>query len=134
MQGRAQRKERVYDLEERLIRFAVRVLHIVDELPDTRAGKHIAGQLVRCGTSPAPNYGEAEDAESRDDFIHKAKVVLKELRETRVWLRMIREMEFLKPARLLPLLQENEELIKIFSSSVATAKRNRRTPTSLSTS
>lgn len=128
MQQRAQGKERVYDLEERLIRFAVRVLHVVDELPETRAGKHIAGQLVRCGTSPAPNYGEAEDAESRDDFIHKAKVVLKELRETRVWLRMIREMEYLKPVRLTPLLVEDEELIKIFSSSVATAKRNRGNP------
>jgi len=82
---------------------------------------------VRCGTSPAPNYGEAEDAESRDDFIHKAKVVLKELRETRVWLRMIRVMELLRPARLDPLLVEDEKLIRIFSTSVATAKRNKGT-------
>ncbi len=61
------KRKKVFDLEERLIQFAVRVLHVVDALPDTRAGRHIAGQLVRCGTSPAPNYGEAEDAESRDD-------------------------------------------------------------------
>jgi four helix bundle protein len=66
-------KHRKYDLEERLIDFAVRIINIVEALPNTRAGNHIAGQLIRCGTSPAPNYGEAQSAESRNDFIHKIK-------------------------------------------------------------
>jgi four helix bundle protein len=75
-----------FDLEKRLIDFAVRVIGVVEALPGTRAGNHVANQLVRCGTSPAPNYAEAQSAESRNDFIHKLKICLKELRETRVWL------------------------------------------------
>ncbi len=77
------------ELEDRLIDFAVRVIAVVEALPDSKAGKHVAGQLVRSGTSPAPNYGEAQSAESRRDFIHKMKVALKELRETLVWLKVI---------------------------------------------
>ena len=77
-------KNKKYNLEKRLIDFAVRIINVVEALPNTRAGNHIAGQLVRCGTSPAPNYGEAQSAESRNDFIHKIKIVLKELRETKV--------------------------------------------------
>ncbi len=72
-------KTKTYDLEERLIDFAVRVITVVEALPDTKAGRHIAGQLVRSGTSPAPNYGEAQSAESVDDFVHKLKIALKEL-------------------------------------------------------
>lgn len=124
MSGAAGGEAKTFDLEERLIRFAVRVMHVVDQLPDTRAGRHIAGQLIECGTSPAPNYGEAQDAESRSDFVHKVKVALKELRETRVWLKMIRLAELLKPPRLDPLLGENEQLIKILFKSTRTAKRN----------
>ena len=116
--------ERTFDLEDRLIQFAVRVLHVVEALPGTRAGSHIAGQLVKSGTSPAPNYGEAESAESRADFVHKVKVALKELREARIWLRIIRLMEYLKPTRLDPLLQENEELIRILFTSAAAAQGN----------
>ena len=82
-------KKRTYDLEVRLIDFAVQIIEIVETLPKTRAGNHIAGQLVRSGTSPASNYGEAQSAESRNDFIHKMKIALKELRETHVWLRII---------------------------------------------
>jgi len=82
-------KERIYDLEERLIEFAVQIIRTVESLPRTRVGNHIAGQLVRSGTSPASNYGEAQSAESRSDFIHKMKICLKELRETKVWLLMI---------------------------------------------
>jgi four helix bundle protein len=67
-----------FDLEERLIKFAIRIIKLTDSLPKTRAGNHVAGQIVRSGTSPATNYGEAKDAESRKDFIHKVKVVLKE--------------------------------------------------------
>ena len=80
---------KTFDLEDRLIDFAVRIIRIAESLPKTRIGKHIAGQIVRCGTSPAPNYGEAQGAESRADFVHKVKICLKELCETRVWLLMI---------------------------------------------
>ena len=81
--------KRKYDLEGRLIDFAVRIIRTAESLPKTKVGKHVAGQLIRCGTSAAPNYGEAQSAESRSDFIHKMKISLKELRETRVWLLMI---------------------------------------------
>ena len=70
------KENRIFDLEERLIDFAVRIIRIVESLPKTKAANHIAGQLVRCGTSPAPNYGEAQSAESRSDFIHKMKISL----------------------------------------------------------
>lgn len=73
-----------YDLKERLIDYSVRIIALSEALPDTKAGKHIASQILRSGTSPAPNYGEATSAESAADFIHKLKVALKELRETEV--------------------------------------------------
>ena len=115
---------RIFDLEERLIDFAVRIIRTTESLPKTRAGNHIAGQLVRCGTSPAPNYGEAQSAESRSDFIHKMKVCLKELRETRIWLLMIVKANLIKPtSKLEPLIHENNELISIFVTSVKTAKQ-----------
>ena len=75
-------KKAKYDLEERLLEFAVAVVELTDDLPNTRAGNHITGQLLRCGTSPYGHHGEVESAESRKDFIHKLKVCLKELRET----------------------------------------------------
>jgi four helix bundle protein len=78
-----------FKLEDRLIDFAVLVIEIINELPDSKAGNHLAGQLVRCGTSHALNYGEAQSGESRKDFIHKIKIVLKELRETYVALKII---------------------------------------------
>jgi len=93
-------------------------------MPKTRVGNHISGQLVRCGTSPAPNYGEAQSAESRADFIHKMKVCLKELRETRVWLMIIVRAELIKPvSKLNSLIQETNELISIFVTSIRTAKK-----------
>ena len=82
-------KSRADELEDRLIDFAVRIIKLASKLPRTPAGKHIAGQILRAGTSPAPNYGEARGAESRADFLHKVRVVLKELNETFVWLRII---------------------------------------------
>lgn len=82
-------KNKKYDIEDRLINFSVSIINIVEKLPNTRTGNHIANQLVRCGTSPAPNYGEAQSAESRQDFIHKVKICLKELRETKIWLKVI---------------------------------------------
>jgi four helix bundle protein len=80
------KETRTFDPEDRLIDFTIRIIVTAESLPKTKVGNHIAGQRIRCGTSPAPNYGEAQSAESRSDFIHKMKVCLKELRETRVWL------------------------------------------------
>src|SRR6476646_8980040 len=110
------------ELAERLINFAARIGKVVDALPDTRMGRHIAGQLVRCGTSPAPNYEEACAAESRADFIHKLMVALKELRESRCWLRLIVRSDLLPEQRMGELLAECIELCNILGQSVVTAK------------
>ncbi len=119
--------KRKFDLEERLIDFAVRIIRAAESLPKTRAGNHISGQIIRCGTSPAPNYGEAQSAESRADFIHKMKICLKELRETKVWLLIIVKANLIKPkSKLDPLIDETNELISIFVKSVNTAEKKRR--------
>ena len=115
--------ERANQLEGRLIDFAVRVITVVEALPETKAGKHIAGQLVRVGTSPAPKYGEARAAESRADFIHKLKVALKELRETLIWLKIIERKPMLPASRLGNVVTECDELISIFVTSLRTASR-----------
>ena len=123
----SQKDNKSYDLEDRLIDFAVRIIHTAESLPNTKVANHIAGQLIRCGTSPAPNYGEAQAAESRADFIHKMKVCLKELRETRVWLLMIVRAKLINPvSKLDSLIQENNELISIFVTSIRTAKKSRK--------
>ena len=115
------------DLEERLIDFAVRIIHLADALPKTKTGNHIGGQILRSGTSPAPNYGEAQDAESRSDFIHKVKIILKELRETRIWLLMIVKAKLIRSAsKLQPIICECDELISIFVKSAQTARRNKK--------
>lgn len=117
--------ERVFDLEDRLIDFASRIIDIVEALPNTRAGIYIANQLVRCGLAPALLYGEAQAAESRDDFIHKMKIALKELKETRVCLKLILRKEMIKPiTRPSEVMKENEELIAISSKSINTARQN----------
>jgi len=113
------------ELSERLINFAARVGKVVDALPDTRMGRHIAGQLVRCGTSPAPNYEEARAAESRADFVHKLGICLKELRESRCWIRLIIKTELLPEHRMNELLEEATELCNIIGQSIVTAKENR---------
>jgi four helix bundle protein len=120
--GTARRKGE--DLEDRLLDFAARVGKVVDALPNTRLGRHVAGQLVRSGTSPAPNYAEACAAESRKDFIHKLGITLKELRETRVWLRLIVRAGLLPPKRMLVLLDECEQLNNILGKSLITSKGN----------
>ena len=118
-------ENRKFDLEDRLLEFASAVIDLSESLPATRAGNHIAGQILRSGTSPYPNHGEAEAAESRDDFIHKLKICLKELRETRHWARLIKRKTWVKnETSLLFVLGECEELIRIFHSSIQTAKRN----------
>jgi four helix bundle protein len=113
------------ELSERLINFAARIGKVVDALPDTRMGRHIAGQLVRCGTSPAPNYDEARAAESRADFIHKLGICLKELRESRSWIRLIIKTELLPEHRMSELLDECDQLSSIIAQSIVTAKKNR---------
>ena len=119
-------KERQYDLQDRLVDYAVRIIKLAEALPETKAGKHISSQLLRSGTSPAPNYGEAQSAESKADFIHKLKIALKELRETEIWLKIISKAQMVEPDSLLaPLLQETDELIAILFASVVTANKSK---------
>jgi four helix bundle protein len=124
--GEEKDKTRRYDLSERLIEFAVRIIELVERLPRTHSGRHIGGELLRCGTSPAPNHAEAQGAESRKDFVHKMSIGLKELRETKVWL-LITQKKMAKgiETELEWLLNESDELIKIFVSSIKTAERPR---------
>lgn len=114
------------ELRERLIDFAARIGKVVDALPDTRMGRHIAGQLVRSGTSPAPNYEEGCAAESRADFVHKLSICLKELRESRCWIRLIIKTEMLPEHRMGDLLDECNQLCNIIGQSVVTAKANKK--------
>ena len=113
-----------FDLEDRLLEFTARLIKLVDALPISRAGNHLAGQLLRCGTSPFANHGEVQAAESRRDFIHKLGVCFKELKEIKRWLRLIARVELLSASRVRPLLLETEELIRIFSASIRTAEKN----------
>src|ERR1700736_5384103 len=114
----------LFDLEDRLLEFSARVIRLVDALPNSRAANHLAGQLLRCGTSPYGNHGEVEAAESRKDFIHKLKICLKELKESRRWLRLVNKAEMLPAPKMAPILHETEELIMIFYASIRTAERN----------
>ena len=113
---------RKFDLEDRLVEFAVSVLDLVESLPETRASMHLSGQLLRSATSPALNYGEAQSAESRKDFVHKLKVILKELRESSVCLRIMDRRSLLKNHAV---LSESRELVAIFTKSVKTAELKR---------
>jgi four helix bundle protein len=116
---------RKFNLENRLLEFASAVIDLTEKLPSSRAGNHVAGQILRSGTSPYPNHGEAEAAESREDFIHKLKVCLKELRETRRWARLIQRKSWAKnEPTLLFVLSESDELIRIFVSSIKTTQQN----------
>ena len=114
-----------FDLEERLINFAVAIVKIDETMPNTRAGNHLGGQLLRSGTSPALNYGEAQSGESRKDFIHKIKIVLKELRETYVCLKIIHRTKLYKSEdKIMSTMKENNELISIFVKSAETTQKN----------
>src|SRR5437667_6174867 len=115
-----------FDLEDRLLEFAARLTKLVDALPNSRTGNHVAGQLLRCGTSPFANHGEVQAAESRKDFIHKLGVCFKELKEIRRWLRFIGRLELVSFPQFRPLLVGTEELTRIFSASIRTAERNRK--------
>ena len=116
---------RKFDLEDRLLEFASAIIDLSEKLPSSRAGNHVANQILRSGTSPYPNHGEAESAESREDFIHKLKICLKELRETRRWSRLIKRKAWARnETTLLFVLSESDELIRIFASSIKTAQQN----------
>ncbi len=116
---------RGFDLEERLLRYAASVVRLVGKIPGDRSGNHVAGQLLRSGTSPLPNHGEAQAAESAADFVHKMHICLKEPRESRRWLKLINEVPLLKDrTEVSRLIDETEQLIKIFVASVRTAQQN----------
>jgi len=114
---------RADELEERLIDFAVRIVKLSANLPRTSAGRHIAGQILRSGTSPAPNYGEARGAESHADFVHKLRVVLKELNETSIWLRIIERSNLIRKELIRDIVQENTELCRIFAATLKSTRQ-----------
>jgi len=110
-----------FDLEKRLIEFTLCVLVIVENLPDTKICNYLGGQLLRSGTSPALNYGEAQAAESRKDFIHKLKIILKELRETGICLTILDRKSLCSDKSV---MKESQELTAIFVKSIVTATKN----------
>jgi len=116
---------RTNQLSDRLLDFAVEVIKITDALPNTVAGRHVGGQLIRAGTSCGSNYEEACGAESRSDFSHKMSIVLKELKESRFWLRLISRTEMLTDNRTEPVLDECQQLCAIVAKSILTAKRRK---------
>ncbi len=117
---------RKYDLEDRLVDYSCRMIDVVEALPNSRAGNYISGQLIKSCMSPTFNYGEVQAAESRNDFVHKMGVVLKELKECRSALKIIRKKELIKPAKKLDgIYKETEELIAIMAKSIETANKNK---------
>jgi len=109
-------------LERRFISFAATIVSLASKLPKTGPGRHIASQVLRSGTAAAANYGEARGAESRADFIHKLKVVFKELNETTIWLEIIAESSLLPPEMIVAIVAENRELCRIIAASIKTAR------------
>ncbi len=110
-------------LEDRLINFAVQVITLSDDISPTKAGNHLAGQLIRSGTSPALNYGESRSAESMKDFIHKLQVILKELRESYISLKILSKARLIRDVKIQnQVLKECDELISIFVKSIQTSK------------
>ena len=117
-------QNRKYDLEDRFVDYTCRMIDVVEALPNTRAGNYIAGQLIKSCNSPTFNYGETQAAESTKDFVHKMGVVLKELKECRTALKVIRKKEMIKPVvKLDGVYKETEELIAIIGKSISTAKK-----------
>jgi len=113
-------------LSERLENFAVEIIRIGQTLEKTFVGRKLFGQLVNASTSAGANYEEACGAESRSDFIHKLQIVLKELRESLYWLRLIAKLELIAEAKLFPTIQEGKELANIIAKSIVTARKNRK--------
>jgi four helix bundle protein len=114
-----------FDLEDRFIDFALRISNVVEEIDNSKLGTHLAGQLIRSGSASALNYGEAQGAESRKDFVHKLKIILKELKESRICLKIIGRKPLIPDIKkLAPIMKETEELIAIIYKSIETAKLN----------
>lgn len=112
---------RKYDLESRLIEFTFKIINVVESLPESKVANHFGAQLLRSGSSPVLNYGEAQAAESKRDFIHKLKIILKELRETSICLTLLDRKSYITDSSL---LKESKELIAIFTKSIGTAQTN----------
>ena len=110
-------------LQRRLVSFAVKIIELAGHLPKTSAGRHVSGQILRSGTSPAPNYGEARAAESRADFVHKLRIAAKELNETGIWLLVVLEARMAPTALIEDLIKEERELASILGASIRTASR-----------
>jgi four helix bundle protein len=108
------------DIQERLIAFAVMIIQLCAEFPKGTIGRHISGQLLRSGTSPASNYAEARSAESNNDFIHKLKITLKELNETKAWLDISKRSGLLSKPQVAAIYSECDELCRIISASIMT--------------
>ena len=118
------KSEKANQLEDRLIDFGVQMILLSGRLPRTYAGQHIAAQMLRSGTSPAPNYGEARGGESRADFVHKLGIALKELNETQIWLQMIQRAQLLPETEVIPVLDECRQLARMINASIQTARHN----------
>ena len=123
-----QQRSQSDQIEDRLIDFASLIVRVSTQLPKTAAGRHVATQILRSGTSPAPNYAEARGAESRADFIHKLGIVQKELNETSVWLRILLRTVAEKNETIMAILHENQELARIIAATVKTAREHLRIP------
>ena len=114
-----------WDLGERLLDYACGVIRFVEGLPTSRTAHHLGGQLMRSGTSPLPNHAESQAAESLDDFIHKTSIVLKELRESERWLKLLTRLDYGDTHAATYLSGETDELIRIFKTSIKTARDSR---------
>lgn len=118
-------EKRKFDLEDRLVDFACMCLDVCELLPPTKAGQNLEYQLSKSGTAPALIYGEAQAAESRTDFIHKIKMVLKEIKETRINLKIIKRKPMVVNEKVDIAFNEANELMAIFLKSIDTAKQNK---------
>ena len=113
------------ELEKRLIKFSVSIIEMTKILDDNYAAQHLSRQIIRSGTSSALNYGEAQGASTKKDFIHKISIVLRELRETQINLKIIEESGLMKDENFLrSILDENSQLIAIFTKTFQTARQN----------
>jgi four helix bundle protein len=122
---KSSKESKTYDLENRLIGFSISIIKIAEKTENSLAGRYISSQIVWSGIAPALLYGEAQSAESRNDFIHKLKLLLKELRETMIALKIIDKTGFFKETAFLhDTISECNELISIFNKSIETAKSN----------
>ena len=125
MNNRTSRSE---ELQERFISFAAGIIEISAKLPRSPQGRHISGQILRSGTATAANYAEARGAESRADFVHKLRIVLKELNETAVWLQLIGRANMLSPEITDQIVAENHELCRLIAASVRTSRESPQSP------